>query len=117
MSKIAITNPAIPGATAGTGTAFLGRLVPALLSALLVIGVVVFLFFLLMGAIQWITAGGDKGKLEGAKTHLTNAIIGVVILLSFFAVLSLVECFFGIGLRGINIGPFTVNFSGAPVCK
>ena len=116
FSKIAITNPAIPGATAGSGVTFLGNLIPALLSALLVIGVVVFLFFLLLGAIQWITAGGDKGKLEGAKTHLTNAIIGVFILLSFFAIVSLVECFFGIGLRSINIGPFNINFASVPYC-
>ena len=112
-----INNPALGPYAGMTGAQFFSGLIPALLGALLVIGVVVFVFMLLWGGIEWITAGGDKGKLEGAKQRLTNALIGIVVVLGFFAILSLVECFFGLGLRAIAIGPFSISLSGSAVCK
>ena len=117
FSKLTFNNPALGTLSGWSGTQFFSSLVPALLSMFLVVGVVIFLFNLILGGIEWTSAGGDKGKLESAKQKLSNAIIGITILLSFFAILSLVECFFGIGLRNINIGLFQINFSGVPFCK
>jgi len=114
-----IGNPALNGSSlAGMrGATFLGNLLPAVMGAILVIGVVIFLFTFLLGAIEWISSGGDKGKMESAKSKLTNALIGIVILLGFFAIVSFLECFFGIGLRQITIGSFNVSLSGNAVCK
>src|SRR5574339_594069 len=98
-----LSNPAIPG-LGSSPTEFFGNLIPAALGLLLVIGVVVFVFYLILGAIDWISSGGDKAKYESAKHKISTAIIGITILLSFFAILSLVECFCGIGLRGITVG-------------
>ena len=64
-----INNPALPySSDPGSGIGFFGMLIPALIAALLVIGAVVFLFMLLIGGVEWITAGGDKGKIENAST-------------------------------------------------
>jgi hypothetical protein len=112
-----ITNPALGTFGAQGGVNFLSNLLPAVLGAILVIGVLVFLFTFLTGAIQYISSGGDKGGAEAAKQKLTNSIIGVTILLGFFAILSVVECFFGIGLRQISIGPFNVSLTGSIVCS
>ena len=111
-----INNPALGTLGALNGVQFFSNLIPSLLSALVVIGVLMFTFYLIWGAIDWITSGGDKGRVEAAKGKVTNAVIGIVVLLSFFAILSLVECFFGIGLRQINIGPFNVSLSGSTMC-
>jgi len=39
------------------------------------------IIFLAYGGVLYITAAGDKGKAETAKTSLTNALIGIVIVL------------------------------------
>jgi hypothetical protein len=111
-----ISNPALGSLGTLSPTAFFGRLIPGLLSFGLVIGVIVFLFILLQGAILWIASGGDKMKIEQAKSKLSNALVGIIILLSFFAIINLVECFFGIGLRSVYIGPFNISLSGALNC-
>lgn len=69
---------------------FLLRLVLAL-AALLVFA------FLIIGAIEWITSGGDKGKVEKARGKIVAAVIGLLIVASSYAVLSLVLGFLGFG--------------------
>jgi len=113
-----LSNPALGPSLGGMSPeTFFGNLIPAILSLLFVIGIVAFVFYLIMGGIQWITAGGDKGKLEVAKQHLTQAMIGITILLSFFAILNLTECFFGIGLRAVTIGAFNISLTGSMTCQ
>lgn len=74
----------------------------------LIIGVLIFFFMLIVGAIQWIASGGDKTALEGARGRITNAIIGIVILLSVFAIIKIVESFFGIKILTIDIGVLVI---------
>jgi len=73
------------------------------------IGVLVFFFIMIMGAIQWITSGGDKAAVEGARGKITNAIVGVVILLSLFALLKVIEDFFGINILALDIGALKIQ--------
>jgi hypothetical protein len=107
-----ITNPALNSYSDVSATEFLGGLIPALVGLGFVIGAIVFLFFFISGAISWITSGGDKMKLEQARKRIVTAVVGLVILLSFFGLLNLVEAFFGIGLRRIEVGPFHIELTG-----
>jgi len=93
-------------------TEFFSGLIPALLSLGFVIGVIVFIFIFIIGAIGLIASGGDKMKMEQARSRIVTALIGITILLSFFAILSLTEHFFGIGLRQIEVGPFRIELTG-----
>lgn len=112
-----INNPALPTDLGSlTGSEFFGRLIPALISFGLVIGAIFFIFYLIYGGIQWISSGGDKVQMESARSKITNALIGIIVLFAFFAILNLVECFFGIGLRQFEVGPFQINFSSSPFC-
>ncbi len=57
-----------------------------------------FLYFLgfiatamfIFGGAQYVTAGGDEGKVEKAKKMLTYAIIGIIVILLSFAVVNTV---------------------------
>lgn len=107
-----ITNPAL-GAL-GTrysqnGIGFFQALIPALIGLLMTIGAIIFMFMLLWGAIQWMLAGGDKGAVEGAKGRISNALVGIILLFSSFAVVKLVEAFFGINILTIDIGPLVIQ--------
>ncbi|OGM24623.1 hypothetical protein A2962_01575 [Candidatus Woesebacteria bacterium RIFCSPLOWO2_01_FULL_39_61] len=85
-----------------SGNIFISRFLPALLTLLFVIGCIYFLFIFTLGAIQWINSGGDKVKLEQARDRVTQAVIGLGVLLSVYGVLSLLEYFFGTNLRSFN---------------
>lgn len=111
-----INNPAVGKLGSLNGSQFLGRLIPALLGVGLTIGAVVFLFVLIIGAVEWITSGGDKVRYESARDKITKGLIGIFILFCFFVILNLVECFFGIGLRQIAVGELSIGFKGSPFC-
>ncbi len=101
-----INNPVIgPRLAALNGVSFFQKLLPALILMALIIGVIIFFFMLIIGAVQWISSGGDKAAVEAAKGRITNAIVGLVILLSFFAITQLLETFFGISIIQLNLEP------------
>jgi len=104
-----IENPAIPAIGGLTGEQFFANLLPRLVSLGFVIGVVIFLFVMLAGAIQWITSGGDKTSVEAARSKVTNALVGIVILFSLFAVIKLIGDFFGINILEIDFGPLKIG--------
>lgn len=108
-----IINPVIgPNIQALSGVEFIERLIRSLISLGFVIGAVIFFFMFITGAIAYMTSGGDKGATEAAKKRITNAFIGITILLSTFAIISLVEYFFGTNLMEFRFG--TLNISSGP---
>jgi len=105
-----ILNPALSSNLQNTnGVQFFAKLLPALINLAFAIGAMVFVFMLILGGIQWITAGGDKAALESAKGRVMNALIGVLILFSLYAILNLVGLFFGINFTQINIGALKIG--------
>jgi hypothetical protein len=83
-----------------------GDIVRLAINFVLIVAAVAFFFMLVLGGIKWITSGGDKGKTESARSQITAGLIGLVIVFAAWAILSLVENFFGVNLRNfsINIG-------------
>jgi len=67
------------------------------------------LFYLVMGAINWITSAGDKGKVEDARNKITAAVIGLLLLAATWAIYELVMTVaYGTGSRGISV-PYLAN--------
>ncbi len=58
-------------------------------------GLIVFIY-LIWGGVEWITAGGDKGKTESARTKITQSIIGFAILAIVFVIFAMVTNFLGL---------------------
>lgn len=105
-----INNPVLgPKLQGKTGLQFFQAFLPKLLTLGLIIGVLFFFFVLVVGAIQWISSGGDKNALEEAKHKITNAIVGIVILFSVFAILKLIENFFGVSILTLDIGSLVIQ--------
>lgn len=61
------------------------------------------MFMLILGGIQWIMAGGDSKAVEAASGRLRTALIGIILLFSVYAIVSLVESVFGVSILSINI--------------
>ncbi len=99
-----ITNPALNENIRNLeGVDFFNKLLPNLIGLSFVIGVIIFVAIIIVGAIQWIISGGDKGGIESARSKITNAVIGIVILLALFAIITVVEDFFGIEILRLKI--------------
>lgn len=56
------------------------------------------LIYLLLGALGWITSGGNKESVDKAREKIQAAIIGIVMIFVVLAIVGLVENIFGIGL-------------------
>lgn len=84
----------------GFATSF-GGMLNGVLSFVLVIAALLVFFYLILGGIEWITSGGDKGKTEGARNKITAAVIGLIILAASYAVLTLALNFLGFS-GGLN---------------
>jgi len=95
----------LPG-TAGVdtndyGTA-LGVRFGMIISFLMVIASLLVLLYLIWGAMEWITAGGDSGKVEKARSKMFNAIIGIIVLAATTAIFMLVQQFLGLTILDFN---------------
>lgn len=53
--------------------------------------------YLIWGGYAWLTAGGDKAKVEEARNRIVNALIGLTIVASAFTLYTIIDKFFGIG--------------------
>lgn len=62
----------------------LGKLIPNLFNIAVTLGAFFVMYQLIMGALSWINSGGDKEKVEKARKQMTNAIIGLIILVSIW---------------------------------
>lgn len=105
-----LRNPVLPGSLGGTGNpgytgggTALGGLISGLVGALFLAGFLLAFLTLIMGGLNWITAGGDKTKLEEARNQITNAIIGIIIVGAAWAITSLLAKFFGFNLETLPI--------------
>ncbi len=74
------------------------QLISALITGALIIAAIVFFFMLLVGGIRWITSGGDKAQTEAARSQITAALVGLVIVFAAWAIAQLIGTFFGISI-------------------
>jgi len=72
-----------------------GGLINGVLSFVMVIAALLVFLYLILGGIEWITSGGDKGKTESARNKITSAIIGLVVVAASYAILTLALNFLG----------------------
>lgn len=92
----------IPGADqAAAPDGGFGAFLSQLIVAIFAIAVLLVLLYLIWGAIQWITSGGDKGKVETARNRMTQSVIGLLVLASVFVIMAILQSFLGYELFNI----------------
>lgn len=97
----------IPGFTAGTSVEINGSTIANYIRGIFIIFIwsvgVLAVVMVIYGGIKWVAAGGNPGLIGDAKDVITNAIIGLVIALTSFLVLRLINPEF------TNFTPLSVN--------
>ena len=76
----------------------LGTFISRVFSAVMIVGGIATFMYMVYGGVQWITAGGEKDKVQAAREKITQAVIGLAVLASAWAIYSLIDYFFGIGI-------------------
>lgn len=105
-----LCNKALPEALGGCGgggadqgITNIGRLIAALMGIFLVIAFIFAMLYLILGGLNWITAGGDKTKLQTARDKITQAIVGLIIVAAVYAIMILIGTFIGIDFPSIPV--------------
>lgn len=57
-----------------------------------------FIFQFFIGAFSWMTAGGDKAAMENAQKKITNAVIGLVIIVAAIFIIDLLGRLLGLSI-------------------
>ena len=110
-----ITNPIFSNSNVGLLESvldkgqFLSIFIPRFVGITFVVGALAFFFMFLWGAVNWILSGGDKAHVESAKGRITNAIVGFILMVGVFAIIKLIEAFFGIDILLIDIGSLVIQ--------
>lgn len=84
----------------------LGSFIGAIIQLLVIAAVVVTFIILLIGGIQYATAGGDPKNTAAARAKVAAGIIGLIITLSTFAIIGLIEFFFDIKILKFTLPTF-----------
>ena len=93
----AVTNPALNLTDPTAGGTTLAQQFAAIWRTAIVVGGLLLIMYLLVGAIGWITSSGDKAKVEQARNQITHAIVGFGILAGTIALVTFLGSALGIG--------------------
>lgn len=96
--------------TPETGTNFSGlenitfsSIISGAITLAFILAAIVAFAFLVYGGIMWITSGGDKAKTEAARNTITAALVGLLIVFAAWAILSLIQIFFGVSVFNFTL--------------
>lgn len=102
--------PGSAGYTAGAPGGGFGGILGTILSGIMVVAALMVLLYLIWGAIEWITSGGDKAKTEKARQRMTTAVIGIIVLASTLAIFMFVQNLLGLSI--LNFGGGSTQSTG-----
>lgn len=80
------------------GYTCIGHLVSNVIAVAFIVAAIAFFVLLVVGGMEWLTSGGDKTKIQDAQKRISNAVIGLAIVATSYALFILVTNFFGIDL-------------------
>jgi len=84
------------------------------LGILTIVGGIALILYFVLGALNWISAAGDTGKIEKAREQMVQAVSGMVLLIAAYGLIGLIGTILGVHL--LNPGQQLLNIvtPGAP---
>ena len=99
-----------PAGTAISPNTNVGTIIGFLVAFIIVVAFIAALFYIVIGALQWITSGGDKQKVADARNHIIAAIIGLIIIALSFVIINVILQALGLG----SLAQLKIPTLGAP---
>jgi hypothetical protein len=78
-------------------------MISAAINITLIIASVLFVFSILIGGIKLIISGGEKERTDNARRQIVNALLGITVIFCTWALLNLINQFYGINLLTFEI--------------
>ncbi|MBI5356537.1 hypothetical protein HZB78_02905 [Candidatus Collierbacteria bacterium] len=92
-----ITNPVLKGDLgSGNPNDVFGRYVGTFWGLAYTAGALIFLLYFVWGGIEWIMGGGNKDRVENAKSKISNGLLGLSLLAGSFALVKAIGYVLGI---------------------
>ena len=100
---VAFTNPvfAQPPAQLGDAVDIIENIIKLLAPA----AAIAFLIMLIIGGFQFVTSGGDPKAAGAARTTLTYAVIGIVLVVAVWLILLLIQNITNVPITNVEIPP------------
>lgn len=73
-----------------TATNNLEHFVSNMIGLLTILGGLIFVFYFVMGGVNWITAGGEQAKVTKARDQMVEAVIGMVVIVISYGLMGVV---------------------------
>ena len=87
-----------PGTGAEAGGIPLENFLSNFIGFLTTLAGLLFLIYFIFAALSWVTSGGDKGKVESARNQMTQAALGLVIVIAAYGITGVVGRVFGLDI-------------------
>lgn len=81
-----------------SGGGALVKIISTFLGFLTTLAGLMFLIYFIFAALSWITAGGDKSKVEHARQQMTNAALGLIIVIAAYGIAGIIGKVLGIDI-------------------
>ncbi len=101
-----ITPPAnVPNPATADAPTFVAGFIRNGISLLILVSFIVMLIYTIIAGIRFITASGDEKAVSAAWSQIYMGMIGMVVVIASYAIIRLVETFFGVNIvsDGFNL--------------
>lgn len=95
MSAFAVEMTSAPSAVGVASLTDFYDLIVVAANWLVVFGIIIGAIFIIIGGVQYMTAGGDEAGTSTAKAKIIGGLIGIALVLLAYAVVRVVGSFFG----------------------
>ncbi len=83
----------------------IGQLIVGFINLIFILSVIVALLYLIWGGFKWLTSGGDKTAVQGAREHIVAAIVGLIVIFLSYFILNFIIGFF---IPGFQLNQFVL---------
>ncbi|MFZ1721058.1 MAG: hypothetical protein WAU07_00980 [Microgenomates group bacterium] len=73
-------------------------IVSNLLGVATVFAGIFFLVYFLIASFKWISAGGDSGKVQGARDQMMNGVLGLVMVVGTYTIVAIISVIVGFNI-------------------
>lgn len=74
----------------------LEKILSNVIGALTLVAALMFIFYFVTGALNWITAGGEQGKIQKARDQMIQGVLGMVVIVIAYSVIGIIGSFLGL---------------------
>ncbi|NMB57176.1 hypothetical protein GYA19_04570 [Candidatus Beckwithbacteria bacterium] len=97
--------------TQDTTVSYLENTISMIIGFLTILTGLFFTIYFMIGALTWVTAGGESDKIKNAQSKMTNGAIGVVIVVSAYSIIYIISMVLGLDI--LNLGKLITSLWGA----